>query len=79
MRSICFITDRYPIDGYPANTFLEQLVAAIATITDIECTVVAPYSVINDKIRGKNYHPQKEYTKKCGNAMEKIDSQPIFK
>ncbi|NLN82664.1 MAG: glycosyltransferase family 4 protein, partial [Clostridiales bacterium] len=34
--------------------------------------------VINDKIRGKNYHPQKEYTKKYGNATVKIYCPPIF-
>lgn len=78
MRSICFITTRYPIEGYPINTFLEQLVAAIARTNEIECTVVAPYSVIHDRIKGKNYHPGKEYTKKYGGTTVKVYCPHFF-
>lgn len=51
---ICFVTTRYPVEGYPVNTFLEQLVSAIAKM-GIECYVIAPYSRTHDKFTGKNY------------------------
>ena len=57
MNSICFIADRYPLENYPANTFLEQLVAAIAKM-GVHCTVIAPYSIVHDKLTGRVYNPQ---------------------
>lgn len=57
MNNICFIADRYPIVNYPANTFLEQLIAAIAR-TGVHCTVIAPYSIVHDKITGRKYSPE---------------------
>ncbi len=56
MNNICFIADRYPIANYPANTFLEQLVTAIAK-SGVHCTVIAPYSIVHDKITGRRYNP----------------------
>ena len=38
IRKVCFITDRYPTESYPANTFLDQLVCQFAD-SDIDCTV----------------------------------------
>jgi teichuronic acid biosynthesis glycosyltransferase TuaC len=78
MHSICFITDRYPIEGYPANIFLEQLVAAIATTNEIECIVIAPYSITNDIIRGKKYKPDKEYIKKYDDSIVRVFCPQIF-
>lgn len=51
---ICFITDRYPTEDYPANTFLDKLVCEMAD-QGIDCTVIAPYRPIVDKINKKNY------------------------
>lgn len=78
MHKICFITDRYPIDGYPANAFLAKLVAAIAKTEEFECTVVAPYSIIHDKIKGKKYKPEEEYVKKYGNSTVRIYCPHIY-
>jgi len=51
---ICFIADRYPTKDYPANTFLDKLVCAMAE-QGVECTVIAPYRPFIDKLRRKNY------------------------
>jgi len=51
---ICFITDRYPTNEYPANTFLDKLVCEMAD-QGVECTVIAPYRPFIDKINKKNY------------------------
>lgn len=51
---ICFITDRYPTKEYPVNTFLDQLVCQMSD-QGVECTVIAPYRPIVDKINRKNY------------------------
>lgn len=51
---ICFITDRYPTDEYPVNTFLDKLICEMAE-QGVECTVIVPYRPIVDKIKKKNY------------------------
>ena len=51
---ICFITNRYPTEDYPANTFLDKLVCEMAE-QGAECAVIAPYRPIVDKINKKNY------------------------
>lgn len=51
---ICFITNRYPTEDYPANTFLDKLVCEMAE-QETECTVIAPYRPIVDRINKKNY------------------------
>ena len=62
IKRICFITDRYPTQEYPMNTFLDQLVCQFADM-GLACTVIAPYSRILDKIKQNNYHPEKHYIK----------------
>ncbi len=51
---ICFITNRYPTEDYPVNTFLDKLVCEIAD-QGVECTVIAPYRPLIDKIKKINY------------------------
>ena len=51
---ICFITDRYPTKDYPVNTFLDKLICEM-TDQGAECTVVAPYRPLMDKINKRNY------------------------
>lgn len=51
---ICFITNRYPTEEYPANTFLDKLVCEMAD-QGVACTVIAPYRPIVDKLSKKNY------------------------
>lgn len=51
---ICFITERYPTEEYPVNTFLDKLVCEMAD-QGVECTVIAPYRPIVDKIKKKKY------------------------
>ncbi len=62
IKKICFITDRYPTPEYPMNTFLDQLVCQFADM-GLECTVIAPYSRILDKMKKNNYHPAEQYKK----------------
>lgn len=50
----CFITDRYPTKDYPVNTFLDNLVCEMAD-QGVDCTVIAPYRPLIDKIKKKNY------------------------
>ncbi len=51
---VCFITNRYPTEEYPANTFLDKLVCEMAE-QGVECTVIVPYRPIVDTINKKNY------------------------
>ena len=70
MKKICVITDRYPLKGYPVNTFLEQLVNQFADL-GVECDVIVPYCPFMDKLRKKNYMPKPHcihYTK-AGQAV----------
>ncbi len=78
IRKLCVITDRYPTEQYPANTFLDQLVCQFAD-SGIECTVVAPYSKINDVIKHNKYSPKRVYEKTTlkGNKI-KIHCRPFF-
>lgn len=71
IRKVCFITDRYPTEQYPANTFLDQLVCQFAD-NGVECTVVAPYSRINDKIKKNNYSPKSKWVRRTvkGNTVD---------
>ncbi len=57
LQKICVITDRYPLDSYPVNTFLDQLVCAFAD-KGVECDVVAPYCPFIDLLSGKKYKPK---------------------
>lgn len=68
IESICVITDRYPTDEYPVNTFLDQLICQFAE-QGIRCTVIAPYSPIRDTIKKYNYHPKKHWSKPAKNGM----------
>lgn len=56
IKSLCFITDKYPTDEYPANTFLDKLVSEIAK-TGIECTVISAYSVTEHRLHRTPYNP----------------------
>ena len=51
---VCFITNRYPTKEYPVNTFLDKLVCQMAD-QGVECTVIAPYRPIVDKMNKKDY------------------------
>ena len=51
---ICIITNRYPTKEYPVNTFLDKLICEM-TDQGVECTVIAPYRPIIDRINNKNY------------------------
>lgn len=62
VKNICIITDRYPTHDYPVNTFLDQLVCQFADM-GINCTVIAPYSPILDKLKKKKYNPKRGWTK----------------
>ncbi len=62
IKKLCVITDRYPTNEYPMNTFLDQLVCQFADM-GIECTVVAPYSRILDRKKHNTYHPEAHYIK----------------
>lgn len=78
IHKVCIITDRYPTEQYPANTFLDQLVCQFADI-DVECTVVAPYSKINDIIKHNNYLPERKHTKITLEGKEiVIHCKPFF-
>lgn len=60
---ICFITDRYPTNDYPVNTFLDQLVCQFADM-GVKCTVIAPYVPFLDKIKKKKYNPEEHWIRK---------------
>lgn len=78
IRKVCFITDRYPTEQYPANTFLDQLVCQFAD-NGIECTVIAPYSKINDIIKHNNYSPERRYIKKTSNGNSiNVHCKPFY-
>lgn len=78
IHKVCIITDRYPTEQYPANTFLDQLVCQFADI-GVECTVVAPYSKINDIIKHNNYLPERKHTKITLEGKEiVIHCKPFF-
>lgn len=69
VKSICIITDRYPTKEYPINTFLDQLVCEFADL-GIECTVIAPYSPLLDKLKKNQYHPSLHWVKTTKNGAE---------
>ena len=78
IKKVCIITDRYPTQSYPANTFLDQLVCQFAD-SGIACTVVAPYNQLKDKLRHTPYHPERCYVKKTLNGNEiEIHCRPFF-
>jgi len=56
IKKMCVITDRYPTEKYPINTFLDQLVCQFVDM-GIECTVIAPYSKILDRLKKNKYAP----------------------
>ena len=78
IQKLCILTDRYPTDQYPINTFLDQLVCQFADM-GIDCTVVAPYCRIVDKLKKNNYNPPYYREKKThkGNVI-KIYSPSFF-
>ena len=63
VEKICFITDRYPTNEYPVNTFLDQLVCQFADM-GIKCTVIAPHSVLLDKVKKNKYNPAEHWIRK---------------
>lgn len=67
IEKICFITDRYPTEDYPVNTFLDQLVCQIADM-GVKCTVIAPFSPLLDKLKKNNYNPPEHRVKKTKNG-----------
>lgn len=69
VKSICIITDRYPTKEYPINTFLDQIVCEFADL-GIECTVIAPYSPLLDKLKKNQYHPSSHWVKTTKNGAE---------
>lgn len=78
IRKLCIITDRYPTEQYPANTFLDQLVCQFSD-NGIECTVVAPYSRINDVLKHNQYLPQRVYIKETLNGNRiKVHCKTFF-
>lgn len=62
IKSICIICDGYPTKFNETNTFVKQLVIALADV-DIFCTVIAPYSItsalVNRKKAGANFEVEK--------------------
>ena len=78
IQRMCILTDRYPTQEYPINTFLDQLVSQFADF-GINCTVIAPYSPIMDKIKGNNYHPSAYREKRTkNNNIIRIFSPRIY-
>ena len=78
IRKLCIITDRYPTEQYPVNTFLDQLVCQFAD-SEIDCTVVAPYSRINDIIKRNKYFPDRVYDKiTLGGSKIHVHCKPFF-
>ena len=69
IKSICVVTDRYPTEQYPVNTFLDQLVCQFSE-QGVRCTVIAPYSPVRDIVKRKNYHPGRHWVKKTKNGFE---------
>ena len=67
VEKICFITDRYPTEDYPVNTFLDQLVCQIADM-GVKCTVIAPFSPLLDRLKKNNYNPPEHRVKKTKNG-----------
>jgi teichuronic acid biosynthesis glycosyltransferase TuaC len=69
-RRICIITDGFPLEDYPVNQFLEQLVYAFADI-GIECDVIAPYCPFYNRIKKTHYEPAAHSirTTKQGNTI----------
>lgn len=56
-RRLCIITDAFPLDDYPINHFLEQLVYAFAD-RGIACDVVAPHCPLFLRLKGIAYKPK---------------------
>ena len=65
-KSICFITNDYPFKGHPVNTFVKNIVDALAD-NEIDCIVIAPFSVT----RNKRFHRKnKIYTTSKGRVVK---------
>lgn len=65
-RNICFITDDYPYKGYPINTFVKNIVDALADNGN-NCIVIAPFSIS----RNKKLHKRLEiYTTSKGKTVK---------
>ena len=56
-RSLCIVTDAFPLEDYPINHFLEQLVYAFADL-GIACDVIAPNCPLFLWIKGISYKPE---------------------
>lgn len=69
-RRICIITDGFPLEDFPVNHFLEQLVYAFAD-AGVACDVIAPHCPVFDALKGIPYHPKAHTvrTTKRGNTV----------
>jgi len=56
-RRLCIVTDAFPLEEYPINHFLEQLVFAFADL-GITCDVIAPHCPLFLRIKGIAYKPK---------------------
>lgn len=77
IKKLCIVTDRYPTEQYPINTFLDQLVCQFVDM-GIECTVIAPYSKILDRIKKNKYFPAFHRVKTTKNNKQFHIYSPTF-
>jgi glycosyltransferase involved in cell wall biosynthesis len=56
IKKICVVTDKYPTDMNPINTFVDQLVTEFSE-QDLECIVIAPHSLTRNLMRRDNEVP----------------------
>ena len=77
-RRLCILTDGFPIDGFPVNSFLEQLVFAFVDM-GIQCDVVAPNTPVYSWIKKIPYNPKVHSirTTKRGNTFH-VYCPPFF-
>ncbi|MBE0601315.1 MAG: glycosyltransferase [Firmicutes bacterium] len=70
-RRLCIITDGFPEEGFPVNSFLEQLVFAFVD-QGIACDVVSPNTPVFNRLKKIPYHPKAHSvrTTKQGNTFD---------
>lgn len=62
IKSICFVTPEYPIEGDMTNTFVDALICEIAR-QGIKCTVIAPFDVFR-YVRKQGKKRKRHWTRK---------------
>lgn len=76
LKSICFITPEYPIEGDMTNTFVDVIITEIARM-GIECTVIAPFNLLRHIMTRSVYRP-KVREKKIGENIIRIYAPRFF-